>query len=140
MRKILVPIDGSDNALRAVRYAASLAKELSDARLELLNVQDPLPMKVHAALSEDEIAEWRSGYSKLVLEPATQILDAIHVPYRVGSRVGSPATEILQQVRDTECDAIIMGTRGMGSLANLVIGSVTTKVIHLVEVPVTLIK
>jgi len=46
----------------------------------------------------------------------------------------------LQQVRDTECDAIIMGTRGMGSLANLVIGSVTTKVIHLVEVPVTLIK
>ena len=70
----------------------------------------------------------------------TQILDAIHVPYRVGSRVGSPATEILQQVRDTECDAIIMGTRGMGSLANLVIGSVTTKVIHLVEVPVTLIK
>ncbi len=140
MRRILVPVDGSDNALRAVRYAASLAKELSDVRLELVNVQDPLPQKVHSALSEEEIARWQSGYSDLVLQPATKILDALHVPYQVGSRVGSPANEIAKQVQDTQCDAIIMGTRGLGSLANLVIGSVATKVIHMVQVPVTLIK
>lgn len=140
MRRILVPVDGSDNALRAVRYAASLAKELSDVRLELVNVQDPLPQKVHSALSEEEIARWQSGYSDLVLQPATKILDALHVPYQAGYRVGSPANEIAQQVQDTQCDAIIMGTRGLGSLANLVIGSVATKVIHMVQVPVTLIK
>ena len=140
MRRILVPVDGSDNALRAVRYAASLAKELSDVRLELVNVQDPLPQKVHTALSEEEIARWQSGYSNLVLQPATKILDALHVPYQAGSRVGSPANEIAQQVHDMECDAIIMGTRGLGSLANLVIGSVATKIIHMVQVPVTLIK
>jgi len=45
MRTILIPCDGSDNALRAVRYAASLAKELSNVHLELLNVQDPLPQQ-----------------------------------------------------------------------------------------------
>ena len=140
MRRILVPVDGSDNALRAVRYAASLAKELPDVQLELLNVQDPLPNHVRAVLSESDIARWQSGYSSLVLEPATQILDASHVPYRVGSRVGSPANEISQQVHDRECDAIIMGTRGLGSLASLVIGSVATKTIHMAKVPVTLIK
>ncbi len=140
MRKLLIPCDGSDNALRAVRYAASLAKELSDVELELLNVQDPLPQKVHSVLSEQEIARWQAGEADLILQPARQILDAEEVRYQVRTRVGSPANEIARHVQETQCDAIIMGTRGMGPIVNLVIGSVATKVIHLVEVPVTLIK
>ena len=140
MRKILIPCDGSDNALRAVRYAASLAKELSDVHLELLNVQDALPQKVHAALSEQEIERWRAGEADLILQPARQILDAEEVQYQVRTRVGSPANEIARHVHEMHCDAIIMGTRGLGAVANLMIGSVATKVIHLVEVPVTLIK
>ena len=140
MRRILVPVDGSDNALRAVRYAASLASELPDVRLELLNVQDVLPEKVYAALPAEKIARWQSEYAHLVLQPAIQILDGAHVPYEAGSRVGSAGNEISQQVQDKQCDAIIMGTRGLSSLANLVIGSVATKVIHMVQVPVTLIK
>lgn len=140
MRTILIPCDGSDNALRAVRYAASLAKELPDVRLELLYVQDSLPQKVHAALSEQEIAQWRAGEADLILQPARQILDAQDVQYQVSTRVGSPANEIAQHVHETQCDAIIMGTRGLGAVATLMIGSVATKVIHLVEVPVTLIK
>ena len=140
MRTFLIPCDGSDNALRAVRYAASLAKELSDVHLELLNVQDPLPQKVHAALSEQEIERWRAGEADLILQPARQILDANKVQYQVRTLVGSPANEIARHVHETHCDAIIMGTRGLGAVANLMIGSVATKVIHLVEVPVTLIK
>jgi len=140
MRKILIPCDGSDNALRAVRYAASLAKELSDAQLELLNVQEPLPEKVHAALSEQEIARWQTGEADLILQPARQILDAEDVKYQARSRVGSPANEIARHAHETLCDAIVMGTRGLGPIVNLVLGSVATKVIHLVAVPVTLIK
>ena len=140
VRKILVPCDGSDNSLRAVRYAASLAKELSDVRLELLNVQDPLPQKVYTALSEQEIARWQAGEADIILHPARQILDAEEVQYQVRTRVGSPANEIARHVHETQCDAIIMGTRGLGQVTNLMIGSVATKVIHLVGVPVTLIK
>ena len=140
MRTILIPFDGSDYALRAVRYAASLAKELFDVRLELLNVQDPLPQKVHDALSEQEIARWRASEADIILQPARQILDAEEVQYQVRSRVGSPANEITRHVHESQCDAIIMGTRGLGPVANLMIGSVANKVIHLVAVPVTLIK
>ena len=103
-------------------------------------MQDPLPQKVHAALSEQEIAHWRAGEADLILQPARQILDAKDVQYQVSTRVGSPANEIARHVHETQCDAIIMGTRGLGPVANLMIGSVATKVIHLVEVPVTLIK
>ena len=73
-------------------------------------------------------------------DAARQILDAEEVQYKVRSRVGSPANEIARHVHETQCDAIIMGTRGLSPVANLMIGSVATKVIHLVEVPVTLIK
>jgi len=140
MQKILIPCDGLDNGLRVVRYAASLAIRLSDVQLELLNVQEPLPKKVHAALSEQVIARWHAGEADLILQPARQILDAEEVQYQVRSRVGSPANEIALHVRETQCDAIIMGTRGLSPIVNLVIGSVATKVIYLVEVPVTLIK
>ena len=140
MRKILIPCDGSDNGLRVVRYAASLAIRLSDVQLELLNVQEPFPHKVHAALAEQEIARWQAGEADLILQPARQILDAEEVQYQVRSRVGSPANEIALHVHETQCDAIIMGTRGLSPIVNLVIGSVATKVIYLVDVPVTLIK
>ena len=140
MQKILIPCDGSENGLRVMRYAASLAKKLSEVRLELLNVQEPLPQKIHAALSEQEIARWQAGESDIILEAARQILDAEEVQYKVRSRVGSPANEIALHVHETQCDAIIMGTRGLSPIVNLVIGSVATKVIYLVEVPVTLIK
>jgi nucleotide-binding universal stress UspA family protein len=140
MQKILIPCDGSENGLRVLRYAASLAIKLSDVQLELLNVQEPLPQKVHAALSEQEIARWQAGESDIILEAARQILDAEEVQYKVRSRVGSPANEIALHVHETQCDAIIMGTRGRSPIVNLVIGSVATKVIYLVQVPVTLIK
>jgi nucleotide-binding universal stress UspA family protein len=140
MQKILIPCDGSDNGLRVARYAASLAIRVSDVQLELLNVQEPLPQKVHAALSEQVIARWQAVEADLILQPARQILDAEGVQYQVRSRVGSPATEIALHVHETQCDAIIMGTRGLSPIVNLVIGSVATKVIYLVEVPVTLIK
>ena len=64
--KILIPCDGLDNGLRVVRYAASLAIRLSDVQLELLNVQEPLPQRVHAALSEQVIARWQAGEADLV--------------------------------------------------------------------------
>ena len=109
MHKILIPCDGSDNGLRVVRYAASLAIRLSDVQLELLNVQEPLPQKVHAALSEQVIARWQAGESDIILEPVRRILDAEEVQYKVRSRVGSPANEIALHVHETQCDAIIMG-------------------------------
>lgn len=140
MKKILIPCDGSDNALRAVRYAASVAKERTDVELELLNVQDPMQLGTHATRSVQEIEQMQAGEANRILQPARQLLDAEQVPYHVRCRVGSPAGEIAQHVYETHCDAVIMGTRGLGPIASVMIGSVATRVIHLVEVPVTLIK
>lgn len=140
MQKILVPCDGSDNALRAVRYAASLAKLLPGAHLELLNVQDPVLLREHAMRSVQEIEHMQADEADRILQPARAILDAEGLPYQVRFRTGSPANEIARHVHEAHCDAIVMGTRGFGPIASIVIGSVASRVIHLVDVPVTLIK
>lgn len=54
--------------------------------------------------------------------------------------VGEPASSIAAHVERHGADAVIMGTRGLGTLGGLVLGSVATKVIHLVTPPVTLVK
>ena len=91
MKKILIPCDGSDNALRAVRYAASVAKERTDVELELLNVQDPMQLGTHATRSVQEIEQMQAGEANRILQPAKQLLDAEQVPYHVRCRIGSPS-------------------------------------------------
>ncbi len=54
--------------------------------------------------------------------------------------VGSVAQAIVKRGEDLGCDGIVMGTRGMGAIGNLAMGSVATKVIHLTKLPVTLVK
>lgn len=140
MKKILIACDGSDNALRAVKYAAALAKSLPGLQLELLYVQDPVEVRMHASLTVQEIDRLQADEADRILQPARDILDAEGVPYQVYGGTGSPANEIARQVHERHCDAVIMGTRGLGPVASVAIGSVTTRVIHLVDVPVTLVK
>lgn len=140
MRKILVPFDGSENALRAVRYAASVAKERSGVQLELLYVDDPVPLGLHAAFSAQELARGQADEAIRILYPAGKILDAESVQYQMRWRTGSPAAEIAKHAQENQCESIIMGTRGLGPIASMVIGSVATKTVHLADVPVTLVK
>lgn len=140
MRKILIPCDGSDSALRAVQFAARLARELRDVELEMLYVEDPVPLRMHAVLSNQEIDRMQATESERILHAAQRVLDAAGLPYRVHCRAGTPANEIAHQAQESQCDAIIMGTRGLGPVAGAVIGSVASRVVHLVNVPVTLVK
>ena len=59
---------------------------------------------------------------------------------RYSIEVGDPAETIVQYAREKNCDQILMGTQGMGSLSGFVMGSVASKVVHLSPVPVLLTK
>lgn len=141
MKHILVPSDGSANALRAVRYAAGLAKDDPAIRLELLHVLDPARFRnPAAALPEPELERNRANALEHALRPARAILDEAGARYHVHARIGDPAGEIAAQVAESGCDGVVMGTRGLGPVASLMIGSVASRAVHLLEVPVTLIK
>ena len=139
-KKILIPVDGSDNALRAVDYAAKMASESNSLKFELLHVLQPMPLRAHAALAQNEINLVYADEAKRVLLPAQHIFDLAGLSYCAHYRVGHPANEIAAQVNEKNCDAVIMGTRGLGFLSRAVTGSVASQVVHLVHVPVTLVK
>jgi nucleotide-binding universal stress UspA family protein len=143
MLKLLVPVDGSSHSLRTADY---LIKSLSwfkgGAEIHLLNVQRPIPYggRVSSIVGQDKINQYHHDEGIAALKPAMQSLDAAGVKYHYHIGVGDEAETIVKYAQEQGCDQIVMGTRGMGSVSNLLLGSVATKVIHLAGVPVVLVK
>ena len=138
---ILLPVDGSDCSNRAVDYLIKQLKLYRDGvEIHLLNVQPPVPGNAGAFLGRDAINKYHQEEALKELQGAMSKLDAAGAKYRHHIGVGDPAETIAGYAAEQRCDLILMGTRGLGSVSNLVLGSVATKVIHLSPVPVLLVK
>ena len=85
------------------------------------------------------IKQHRNAKSKEDLKGIRSILAKHHVSAETLIRVGDPAQTIVQVAKQKHCAEIVMGTRGLGSLKGLILGSVTTKVIHLSRIAVTVV-
>ncbi|WP_251881046.1 universal stress protein [Achromobacter sp. Marseille-Q4954] len=142
MLNILVPVDGSDNANRAVLYARQLAQGAGAARIHLLNVQTPVQGRAGLSrlITQDMIDEFYLREGQEAADEARKLLDVTGADYTSHVAFGHTATEIAGYAHDHGCARIVMGTRGNGSLTNILIGSVANQVLQLAEVPVTLVK
>ena len=139
MLRVLIPIDGSENSLRTVRFVirkAALYKE--PLEIHLLNVQHPFPGTIHGVHEQAEHYHHDEGIKALA--DARRELDAAGIKYLFHISVGEAGEIIAHFVKDKNIEQIVMGTRGLGSIANMLLGSVATKVLHLVDVPVLLVK
>jgi nucleotide-binding universal stress UspA family protein len=137
-KKILVPIDGSPNSIRALELAGRKQLAGSSVSILVLNVQPPLPPS--RFVSRAMIAEFHSRRSEAALKPATAVIERMGLEADRYVRVGEPAATIASFAKKTGCSEIVLGTRGLGRVAGLVLGSIALKVIHLASVPVTLVK
>jgi nucleotide-binding universal stress UspA family protein len=91
-------------------------------------------------LSQEQLDGFYHDEGERVLKPARDLAQASGVAVHAKIAVGELAPCIVRYAREQRCDLIVMGTRGMGSVANMLLGSVATKVIHLAECPVLLVK
>ncbi len=141
MYNILIPVDGSASSERAVRHVVELAKLVGPMQAHLVNVQPAVTAwEVKRFLREEEINGLHESLSEEATQAACAILDAAGIPYQRHHRVGEVAETIAELADSSGCNQIVMGTRGMGSVEGLLLGSTSTKVLHLVHVPVTLVK
>lgn len=136
--KILVPIDGSTCALRALRFAASRVHRSRGGIIVLLNVQPPLPPSLF--VTRGVIKDYHRRHSNPIIRHASVLASKWRVKTQSLVRVGEPAPTIARLARQTHCSEIIMGTRGLGRLAGLILGSTSTKLLHVSRLPVTLIR
>ncbi len=139
MLKVLIPVDGSDSSLRTVQYVmqkAALYKE--PLELHLLNVQRPFPGTIRGVHEQAEQYHHDEGIKALA--GARKLLDDAGLKNTYHIIVGEAGEVIARYCKDQQIQQVVMGTRGASSVANMLLGSVATKVLHLVEVPVTLVK
>ena len=141
MTRVLVPVDGSANAQHAVDLVLKQLAEGRDLEVHLLNVQ-PQVVSGHARmyLDKDVVDDYYRDEAVKALKPARDKLDQAGVKYTASHKVGSAAQTIANYVKANRCEQVIMGSRGLGSVGGMLLGSVATKVLHLVDVPVTLVK
>jgi nucleotide-binding universal stress UspA family protein len=140
--RILVPVDGSDNALRAVRYAAS-TKDLfrEPVELHLINVQRRVASGgVRMFIPQAQLDQFYQEEGEAALKSARELLDQLGVAYRAHIAVGEEPENIARYAQEHGCQLIVMGTRGMGTISNMLLGSVSSLTIHLSPVPVLLVK
>ncbi len=139
--KILLPVDGSDNSARAVRFVAESASRTRDMEVHLLNVEPRGDdWMVGRMFKQEELAAMEREWASDVLAPMGEILQAAGIPFVTHMRRGEVAPAIAHLAEELGCDQIVMGTRGQSALGDLLMGSVATKVLHLAKIPVTLVK
>jgi nucleotide-binding universal stress UspA family protein len=143
MKRVLLPIDGSDCALRGI--ALVIGKRANYARpdeleIHLVNVQAPLSHDISRFASREQIDAFHREESEKSLHDACELLAAAGAPCICHHKVGLVAETITALADELHCDQIVMGTHGRGALKELLMGSITLKVIHLAKVPVLLVK
>ncbi|WP_283150033.1 universal stress protein [Silvimonas soli] len=139
---ILVPVDGSDNAQRALEHAASLVTHNPNLALRLLNVQQP---GLYASVLEgiegmEPMTQLLHQQGEEVLAPYIEWLNAKGVAFSTRVRLGKPFSVICEQASHHDCQRVVMGTRGNEGLDRFMLGSVAAQVAATAPVPVTLIK
>ena len=142
MSRILVPLDGSPASDRAIKHAVAKADGRAGAEIHLLHVQPALLPHDASELARPGLpgASLASDDLDRVFGTASRALEQAGIRYITHNVHGDAAQEIAFYADTHGCDEIVMGTRGLGSIRNLLMGSVAMKVLHLVKVPVTLVK
>jgi nucleotide-binding universal stress UspA family protein len=139
--KILVPVDGSEHALRAVDHAISFEANSKQAvEIHLLNVQPPIISgRAQKVVGRDVVESYYREEGEQALADARARFGKAGVAHVHHIGVGPVAETIAAYVRDQGCAQIIMGTRGLGAVSGLLLGSVATKILQMTSVPVTLV-
>jgi len=141
MFRILVAVDGSESSDRAVEHLLKKLGWYKEAvEVHLLNVQAALPADVSRFITADQLQGFHREQGEAALASARGVLDRARVAYVTHIGIGEPAHVIAHYASEKQIDQIVMGTRGLGSVAGLVMGSVTRKVLSLTDIPVLLIK
>ena len=138
MRTIVVGVDGSGPSLGALRYAANLAGDMTDAEVVVVFARYAyLFMPPHVA--EDMYVDVLDSAESTVEQEAERTLGGRDIRWKFVSRDGEPA-HVLREIAD-ELDAglIVVGQRGWSTAHELLVGSVTNRLVHRSDRPVLLV-
>jgi len=133
--KVLVAYDGSEQARRALDWAAHMAR---GATVGVISVAPALAASPKIADAVDPTSD--ADEHRRQLNEAVALLDALGVGSTTVLKVGNPAEEIINAAADGRFDVIIVGIRGMGAIERFLIGSVADRLVRYATVPVLVVR
>jgi nucleotide-binding universal stress UspA family protein len=143
-KKILVPVDGSEGSWRALAQAVAIGEKF-ESEIQVVNVIQPYNNAALLAVPLDHgtVKQGNSELEKIgdkVLEMAQEKM--VGYPHKVvySIEVGHPSERIIAFTKKEECDAIVLGSRGLSGIAEFFLGSVSSKVAQYAGVPVLIVK
>ena len=142
-QRMLVAVDGSAGAERAVRRLIDLRQSLREpdaVEVHLMNVQRPISGDVARFVAGETLDDYHRERSEAAMAPARAMLTAAGLAFKEHIHLGDPGEQIAQVAHTHDCDLIVMGTRGLGSHAAAIIGSVAQGTLAESNVPVLLVK
>jgi nucleotide-binding universal stress UspA family protein len=141
MLKILLPVDGSEAALDAVRHALDMVAAGLHASFVLVNVQEPASLyELVVARDAPTLERVAQGAGRHALEPAEALIKVTGTPYESEVVAGDPAAALVEAAERHDCEAIVMGARGVGALRSALIGSVSQSLLHRLSLPITIVR
>lgn len=139
MNKILLPVDGSPNALRAVRHVINQYMSNHEMELHLLHVRTPLTQHAARFLSRKTRKDFHRDEADKALASAREMLKRFGVPFAEHVELGERAETITRAAERLGVGQIVMGTARKNSLTRLIEDSVTNRVLELTSVPVQVV-
>lgn len=143
--RILLASDGSDNALRAAEFTAGLVSMAPAIKVTVLVVNEMLEkMKYYSPLRSpvifEEVEILFKDKTQDALDRTIKVFKELEIEVDGIVKVGNPAQDVVDFAREEGFDQIVVGSRGMGSLKGIVLGSVSSKIVQLAGCPVTVVK
>ena len=137
LKNILVPVDGSDSSDKSIAYATLLAQKFQ-AKINFLYVANVNQLAINPSLTH-AIMDAMHSAGTAVLERAGNIVP-MGVEYELFLETGAPAAVILEYEEKLNADLIVMGSRGLGVVKGVLLGSVSQYIIERAKVPVLVVK
>ncbi len=139
--KVLLPVDGSELSLEAVRFVLRMRQDGLNLSAVLANVQEPASLYEMLVAHDPDVIDQVSAEAGLhALQPARALLDEAGVDYECEVAKGDPAHTLIDISERFGCDLVVMGARGASALRSAMLGSVSNEVLHASTVPVVIVK
>ena len=144
LKKVLVLVDGAENSFRSLNYAIELCKLSAGELIVMTSVKTDMKVTAEAAPLDQELRTQANNEAvktgNKALGSAKAVLDGSGISVQYILEFGSPAAMAMKTVEKFECDTIVVGSRGLGTIKGILSDSVSTKLVQDAHIPVIVIK
>jgi nucleotide-binding universal stress UspA family protein len=137
IQRILVPIDGSQNSMRGLEKAISIAQPTGATitGLHVIHIPARSAIRFTPQQRKKEIA-----FTESIIDDAVERARRSRVEFKPKTETGDPAEKIVQVAKSGNYDLVVIGSRGRGTGKEMFLGSVSNHVLHKTSAPVLVVK